>query len=113
MSLSNTEKNAMLDTLNGSFVSLHTGDPGTTGASEAAVTRVASGLAAASGGSKVNSATVMEFPSMPGVTVSYVGFWTLISGGTFLQGGALTSPIVVPAGATFRFALNQLSVTVS
>lgn len=34
MPLSNTQKHAMLDTLDGKYISLHTADPGTTGAGE-------------------------------------------------------------------------------
>ena len=116
MSLSNTQKNTMLDTMNSTFVSLHTDDPGTTGANEVvggSYARLASPLAAAATGTKTNSVTVLEFAGMPAVTVTYVGFWSLISGGTFLWGGILTAPVVVPASATFRFALNQLTLSQS
>jgi hypothetical protein len=115
MSLSDKQKNAMLDTLDGRFVSLHTGDPGTTGAHEVSggsYMRMPENLDASSGGSKTNSAA-LEFAGMPAGTVTHVGFWSLGSGGVFLWGGALSAPVVVPAGATFRFPAGQLTLTQS
>lgn len=106
----------MLDTLNSTFISLHTGDPGTTGASEAtggSYARVASTLDAASGGSKTNAATAMEFAGMPAATITYFGVWTLVSGGTFLWGGALTASKTTASGDTFRFATSSLTFSVS
>ena len=93
------------------YVSLHTGDPGATGASEVAggsYIRKAASFGAASGGSAALDAAV-EFSGMPSCTVTHVGFWDAESSGNFLQGGALTAQKVVAAGDTFRFAVGALT----
>lgn len=97
-----TAKNAMLDSTAGtpawppSHLSLHTGDPSTTGANEVtggspAYARQAMAWSAASGGSKAMSGTeTFDIPA--GTTVRYVGFFSASSGGTFWG--------YVPAGST-------------
>jgi len=97
------------------YVSLHTGDPGTTGASEAsggsyARQLASSSFAAASGGSKASNANV-DFTSMPATTITHAGIWDSLSGGNFLSGGALAASKVVNAGDTFRLSSGQLTAT--
>jgi hypothetical protein len=97
------------------YVSLHTADPGLTGASEVTGGSYARQLAnasfaAASSGSKSTNA-IIDFAGMPAATVSYAGIWDTSSSGNFLVGGSLTSPKTVGAGDTFRFASGSLVIT--
>lgn len=68
------------------FISLHTGDPSTTGANEStggspAYARKAVTWAAASGGTRANSAAITF--DLPASTVQHVGFWSAVTAGTF------------------------------
>lgn len=108
--------NTELDNIfQGSFLSLHTGDPGNTGANEVtggSYARQAENFAAASGKALTNSAQI-NFTGMPVCTVIYLGFWTLVSGGTFLGYIALSS---APAGTgvlidqTVAFLAGELDI---
>lgn len=90
-------------------VSLHTADPGTTGASENANTgsyaRQACSWNAASAGSKTNSSS-LTFATAGSVAVAYFGTWSSATygAGNYAIGGALTSSvtatsITIAAGA--------------
>lgn len=97
------------------YISLHTGDPGTTGASEVAGGTYARQLAnasfaAASGGSKASNANI-DFAGMPAVGgsgVTHVGIWDAVSGGNYFEGGVLAAAKVVNAGDTFRLTSGAL-----
>lgn len=91
--LTDTAKNALLDSTAGTpawpptHLSLHSGDPSTTGANELAggapaYARKAVTWAAASAGSKAISAAV-TFDVPASTTVRYVGMWSALTGGTF------------------------------
>jgi hypothetical protein len=103
--------NTLLDAaLDGAYVSLHTGDPGSTGANEVtggSYARQVPTYSAAASKEKPTSATC-DFSGMPACTVTHVGAWTASSGGTFRIGGALTESKVVGSGATFRFSSGDL-----
>jgi len=96
------------------YVSLHTADPGLTGASEVgggSYARQSVAFSAASGGSTSNTAAV-RFEDMPGVTVTHVGIWDAVSGGNFLYGDALTNGAqVVNTGGAFEFGIGDLDLT--
>ena len=99
------------------YVSLHTADPGTTGASEVtggsyARQLASSSFAAAGSGSKASNANV-DFASMPATTVTHAGIWDAVSGGNFLSGAALAASKVVNAGDTFRLPSGQLTATMT
>lgn len=90
-------------------VSLHTADPGTTGASENAnagsYARLACTWNAASAGSKTNS-TALTFTTAGTAAVTYFGTWNSVTygAGTYSIGGALgasvtATSITVAAGA--------------
>jgi hypothetical protein len=90
-------------------VSLHVGDPGTTGASENAnagsYARQACSWNAASGGSKTNS-TALTFSTAGSVAVTHFGTWSSATygAGNYAIGGALSASvtaasITVAAGA--------------
>lgn len=125
MAMSTLLKNKILDHYLGGaaytqpvpWISLHTGDPGATGASEVAggagpyARQSAAGkFAAAAGGSKASNA-VLDFPGMPAVTVTHVGIWDAAAAGNFLEGGALAVAKVVNAGDTFRLTTPDLVAT--
>lgn len=87
-------------------MSLHTADPGSTGANEVtggSYARQNAGYAAASGGACALSGSV-SFTSMPAVTVTHIGIWDSAGTPQFFQGAALTSSQAVGAG-------NTLSIT--
>jgi hypothetical protein len=79
-------------------MSLHTADPGTTGASENANTgsyaRQAVTWNAASGGSKTNS-TGVTFSTAGTVAVGYIGTWNSLTygAGTYAIGAPLTASV--------------------
>lgn len=82
-------KNTLLDASPPAYLSLHTASPGSTGANElttAPYARKAATWATASGGSKAlsNSPVFDVAAGTYPVTVSHVGFWTAVTGGTFL-----------------------------
>ena len=107
---SNTIENAILDLVLSATAyahgaanrfSLHTGDPGETGANEVvggSYARVAGTWAAASAGAASPAAPV-DFPGMPAVTVTHFGVWT--AAGVFVGGGATTNRALL-AGDTYR-----------
>jgi len=108
----------------GCFVSLHTADPGGTGASEVVVggssyTRQSvSGTGTfptVAGDSVTNSAAAINFTLMPACTVTHVGFWDTIGPvtGNFLHGQILGASKAVNAGDTFQFATSQLTIDYS
>lgn len=87
-------KNTMLDSLGISHVSLHTADPGQTGASEvsgAPYARAAITFDAATGGAK-DSAQDVQIGVPAGTTITHVGYWSAATGGTFLAFDAMTTP---------------------
>lgn len=125
MSISNQWENEILDHIfNNSaapavttpYVSLHTADPGETGASEVtggSYARQSGGFGAAAAGAVANTANI-DFTGMPAVTVTHVGIWsssTATASSNFVWGGALTASRSVGAGSTFRIATGDLDVT--
>ena len=100
-------------------VSLHTADPGLTGASE--VTAGANSYArqpvtfgapaTGGGGRQIANSAALTWTDMPAVTVTHVGIWDALTVGNFLYGDALTASQVVNAGGTFEFPISNLTVT--
>lgn len=97
------------------YVSLHTGDPGLTGASEVTggsyIRKVASFEAGASKASQNDA--VIEFASMPAATVTHIGLWDAESAGNFLWGGTNSGTQSVAAGNTFRLASGALDIALT
>jgi hypothetical protein len=97
------------------YISLHTGDPGLTGANEVtggSYARQAASFAA--GGSKASETdTLEEFTGMPACTVTHIGIWDAASGGNFLWGGTNSGTQGVAAGNTFRIASGALDISVT
>jgi hypothetical protein len=89
----------------GSFISLHSADPGLTGANEIAGGRKQTTWGAAAvastgpdAGKSVVTGSVVEFLVPTGVTVAFYGVWTAATGGVFQY-----SKAVLPT-ATFAVA---------
>lgn len=96
MPYSTAAKNLMLAALKGTnpttpvtHASLHTGDPGDTGASEVtggspAYARKAIAFNAPAAGTMDDSTNGITFDVPAGATVRYVGLWSAVTAGTFL-----------------------------
>lgn len=98
------EASALAVTGLGAYVSLHTADPGTTGASEASggspayARKQTTWTGGASDGSVTGSAVVFDVPAG---TYTHVGVWTAATSGTFVGGFALSSSTgALPGQAT-------------
>lgn len=113
MAFSTTARNAAVDSLralmtsNVGYVSLHTADPGTTGASEVTGTGYARGSStfpASSSGSSVGTQASATAPTGATTAVTYVGIWTASTSGTFITGIALsTTENFSTAGGTLKY----------
>lgn len=114
--------NAFLDALGnatnytapaGFFVKLHTGDPGASGASNAATetTRQSASMAAAASGAITNDAAVTWTAVAATETYSHVSFWSASSAGTFLGSDDLAVARAVTAGDTFTIAIGDLDLS--
>lgn len=97
----------------GTFVKLHTGDPGAAGANNAAAgstTRVALTQAAASGGSISQNGTAPSWTNGgTSETISHISVWDASTAGNFLYSVALTASQAWASGNT----LTLTSCTVS
>lgn len=110
-------ENAALNGLDGTgttnvipFVSLHSADPGTTGASElASTTRQACSWNAASGGAKTNS-SALTFTTPGTVPATHMGTYSLVSAGAYAIGGALASSVTA---VTITIAAGAISLGAS
>lgn len=80
-------------------VSLHTGNPGTSGASEVSgggyARKPITWTAGTSDGVVTGSVTI-DVPAS--TTVTYTGVWTALTGGTFLDAASVTSQAFASAG---------------
>ena len=95
------------------YASLHSATPSSTGTAEiTGYTRQSVLWGAPSSGVEL-STDAQNWTSMPAVTVSYFGFWTASTSGTWLGGGILGSSLTVPSGATVSAAVGAISVTVA
>lgn len=100
------------------YVSLHTADPGETGASELAGGSYARQQVAAAGwdagasGATQNNG-IVDFTGMPICTITHGGLWDAPTGGNFLWGGALAaSKSIANAGDTFEFPIGDIDASV-
>lgn len=94
------------------YLSLHSADPGTTGASEfsgGGYVRQAIVFATWASGSSSNNAAI-SVPNSGGTAATYIGIWTASTSGTYLIGAALASSVTA---ATITFAIGAASFSVS
>jgi hypothetical protein len=99
------------------YISIHTADPGLTGASEASGGSYArqsgnSSFAAAGSGAKASNA-VIAFAGMPAGTFTHFGIWDALTTGNFLWGGALAASKTLGAGDTIQFSSGQLTLNLT
>ena len=86
----------------GSYVSLHTGDPSTTGANEAtggspAYARQQTTWSADTTDDGVRAGTQVTI-DLPAGTYTHFGLWSAATGGTFVGGGTITSTTLAGQG---------------
>lgn len=99
---------ALNDAVNGiataaTWISAHTADPGSGGASEVAggsYARQQTTWGAASDGDRIGSQVAIPIPA--GTTVRYWGLWSAVSGGTFKGGFDLGANEVFGAAGTLN-----------
>jgi hypothetical protein len=125
MSLSTAMGNSILDMLlnqtnitapTAIWLSLHTADPGTTGASEGvdatyARINVTTAFPAASSRSCSNN-VVIEFAALTtGETYTHAGLWSAATSGTYYDSADISPDKAVGAGEIPRFASGTLTFT--
>lgn len=92
----------------GTHISLHTGDPGTTGANPITGARRPVTWGASTNGD-VTGTVATAHDIAAGETVSHWGIWTALTGGTFLYGGTL--PVAEgPYGAAGQYQVVSPSL---
>ena len=94
------------------YLSLHSADPGTTGASELSggtYARQAYVPSTASAGA-VSNTLAITVPNAGSVAVTYDGIWTAATVGTYLIGAPLTSSVT---SASVQFAAGVASFSAS
>lgn len=94
---------------------LHTGDPGSAGATAAAVgdaTRKQSTMSAASGGSKAQSGTAPVWTNGgTSETLSHLSNWTASTAGTFQASATLAASQAWASGNTFTLTAVTIAIT--
>ena len=99
----------------GTYVKLHTADPGAAGATAAAAgstTRVAMTQAASSSGSiAMNGTSPVWTNGGTTETLTHISVWDAVSSGNFLYSAALTSSQAWVSGNTFT--LNSCTVSIT
>jgi hypothetical protein len=105
-------QNAAIVPATGYFLSLHTADPGITGASESTEGRKAITFASSSGGTQASNSS-QSWPSAVGGTYTHFGVWTAVTAGTYLRGGQLGASISPPAASTISVASGGITFTAS
>jgi len=122
MALSEGGRNAAVSGLAAvaTYVSLHSADPGLTGASEIsggtpAYARKSLTWASAAAGSSGTSGVVLL--DVPGATsVSYFGLWSAATGGTYLGGGRLldveNNPATEAFGGQGVYQLSNITLSI-
>lgn len=110
-------KNLMLSGFSGTatYVSLHTADPSTNGGSEVtggSYARKSAAWGSPSAGSVTNGSNIVF--DVPGsTTISYLGYWSAASGGTFYGSRALDTPQTFATAGTYTIASGNLSESIS
>lgn len=86
----------------GTFISLHTADPGSTGASEVTggtYARIATTWGTVSNSAVTGSAVTIDVPA--GTTITHWGLSSLVTAGTFYYGGTLPAPETFGSNGTY------------
>jgi hypothetical protein len=98
------------------FVKLHTGDPGGTGASNAATEtnrkQATFGTPAATGA--ISNTVAVEWTNVStNETISWISLWSAATAGTFLGNDQLTTAATLATGDTFRIPIGDLDLTLT
>jgi len=93
------------------FMSLHSADPGSTGASETTAARKNPGWPAASGSGDSTAANVAFTGVAPGGAVTFFGLWSAATGGTFGGGFALTGDQTANSAGAYTVTLATVNAT--
>jgi hypothetical protein len=100
------------------YLSLHSADPVTTGASEisgGSYARQPIQFGSASGGVETSAVVNQNFTGMPAEAGNlWIGIWSAVTAGTFKWGdatAAVTGPVA--PGATVNFAIGAVTATIS
>ena len=116
MSLATGGKNAAVAGVAGValYLSIHSADPGGTGASELtggspAYARKSASWGSPSGGAVAASSVTFDIPA--GSTAAYFGMWSAVTAGTFEGGGALSASEVYGAQGTYVLSSTTLTAT--
>lgn len=109
-------KNLMLTGFTGSatYVSLHTADPSTNGASEVSggsYARKSSSWGSPSNGTVTNSGAIVF--DVPAATITHLGYWSAATSGTFYGSRALDTSQTYATAGTYTIAIGNLSESVS
>lgn len=97
------------------YISLHTGDPGTTGANEVLVATDASyvrklaAFGAAAAGQSANTGALTWTANAAATTyvVTHIGVWDALTAGNFIIGGALAVPETVVASGSLVLGIGR------
>lgn len=97
----------------GTFVKLHTGDPGAAGTANASTvtTRSAATMAAAASGSISLTGTAPQWAMTAAETITHISVWDASTAGNFLFSAALTASKSVSNGDTLTLSTLTVSVT--
>lgn len=97
------------------YVKLHTGDPGSAGASNASAntTRVVLAWSAASAGSKAITATLPSWATWASgsETITHLSLWDNLTAGNFLGSVALTASKPMTNGDTLNLSSLSIALT--
>lgn len=98
------------------YLSLHTADPGATGASECTDGTYARFLATTAFGAPTagvgsNTAAIEYAALTTGATITHYGLWSASTAGTFYHGYPLSASKAIGAGEIPRFAAGALTIT--
>lgn len=91
----------------GAYISLHTADPGTTGANEVSggsYARVQTTWGTAANGSLSGSQVTINVPAS--TTVAYFGVWSASTAGTFTFGGSLPASQAFGTAGTYQLTVS-------
>lgn len=100
------------------YLSLHTADPGGTGASEvsgSSYARVLVTTAFTSVNGAITNASQIDFPEVTSssYTATHWGLWSASTAGTYYTGGDVSPDKLHAVGAIPSFAVGELDVTVT
>lgn len=96
------------------FISLHTADPGTTGASEVSggsYARQTVSWGSPSSGTVANT-NIITF-SVPTGTIAYFGLWSLVTAGVYQVGGQLSASVTFASTGNYTIPVGGLTMTAS